>query len=203
MSDILKCDKCDLSKHRSQVIVGEGNKSSKIWIVGINPTAEDDKQGKPFTDSSGKILRKALKDAEIENIYFTHLCRCSSPKNRKPTSKEMIICRNNLSDDIIEHKPHVIVTLGAFVYESLTGNKIKITKEHGCDVLGRMKYDFNEEREPQRQIDYYILPVFNPKYILRKESDEKLINELVLDLKYAKELNDIAVEAFEEYEKKE
>jgi len=195
LKELKNCTKCDLHKSRSQVVIGEGSPESKIWLIGINPGEMEDKQGLPFVGASGNILRKAIRESELQNdVYITNVCRCHSPSNREPTEKEATICMNHLSDQIIEYNPIVIVAVGAYSYRSITGEQIKITKDRGSAIYGRLLHEFDENNEPTQQTIYHVLPILHPSYILRRGSSPELINTLVDDLEFAKELRDEALE---------
>ena len=54
------CQKCQLSKQRTNVVFGEGKFESKIMCIGEGPGRDEDIQGRPFVGRSGQLLDKIL-----------------------------------------------------------------------------------------------------------------------------------------------
>jgi hypothetical protein len=75
-----KCKGCDLYKNATQAVFGEienGSGAAKpkiaIMMIGEQPGDQEDKQGRPFVGPAGKLLDRALEEAEIDRskIYVT------------------------------------------------------------------------------------------------------------------------------------
>jgi DNA polymerase len=99
------CNRCNLSKYRSHVVVGRGDFSSaRVLLIGEAPGLSEDVLGTAFIGEAGKLLDEMLKDAgfDIKDCCFTNtiLCRpCSSRndiKNRPPAKEEVLKCMPNL-----------------------------------------------------------------------------------------------------------
>jgi DNA polymerase len=78
---IQKCKGCDLYRNATQAVFGEidsRNIAAKtkvaIMMIGEQPGDQEDKQGRPFVGTAGKLLDKALEEAEIERseVYVTN-----------------------------------------------------------------------------------------------------------------------------------
>ena len=54
------CDKCDLAKTRTNVVIGVGDRNAKIMFIGEGPGADEDKTGIPFVGKAGKLMDKAF-----------------------------------------------------------------------------------------------------------------------------------------------
>ena len=89
LNSLKNCNLCqDLTKNRTQVVVGDGKLRPQILFIGEAPGAQEDIQGKPFVGRSGNILRNALQELNIKNFYITNLVKCRPPGNRDPLESE-------------------------------------------------------------------------------------------------------------------
>jgi DNA polymerase len=51
------CRGCDLYRHATQAVAGEGPAYSRVVLVGEQPGHEEDRQGRPFIGPAGQLLR--------------------------------------------------------------------------------------------------------------------------------------------------
>jgi DNA polymerase len=65
------CTLCALSKTRTQVVFGSGNKNAQLLVVGEAPGQNEDLQGLPFVGRGGQLLTNMLKSIGLdrEQIY--------------------------------------------------------------------------------------------------------------------------------------
>ena len=95
-----------------------------VLFVGEAPGADEDKQGQPFIGRSGKLLRNAIEDvfkgAQV-NVGISNLIRCRPPRNRNPNRTEIQSCSPELLREIAARKPRLLVVLGNYSMEFLTG----------------------------------------------------------------------------------
>ena len=56
------CQKCDLSKTRTNTVPGQGNPKAEIIFVGEAPGQTEDEKGIPFCGRAGKFLDDMLAD---------------------------------------------------------------------------------------------------------------------------------------------
>src|ERR1700739_2103413 len=68
------CTRCDLYRHASRTVFGEGPAAADLMLVGETPGDAEDKQGKPFVGPAGRLLDRALGDSGIsrERVYLTN-----------------------------------------------------------------------------------------------------------------------------------
>ena len=64
----IKCKSCDLSKTRKNVVVGKGNETAHIVIIGEGPGEQEDNTGLPFVGRAGKMLDTALSSVDIDPL---------------------------------------------------------------------------------------------------------------------------------------
>ena len=165
--NILSCHLCDLSKSRTQSMVGFGNENADIMIIDYTVSKNEDIGNKFYTGKSGEILKKICQNVlkeSIENIYFTHFVKCKPLNSNTPSPSECNSCKPYLLAQIEFIKPKIIITLGKESYKNLTGDATNFE-----DIRGHMS-DFK---------NYKILPIYHPNYLLRNpESKKTTFNDL-------------------------
>ena len=94
-SECVECTSCNLSETRKNVVVGKGNESAQVVIIGEGPGEQEDITGLPFVGRAGKMLDTALSSVDIdplEDCYITNIVKCRPPNNRKPSAGESEAC---------------------------------------------------------------------------------------------------------------
>ena len=134
------CRGCDLYRHATQVVFGEGPQDSNVVMVGEQPGDEEDQKGHPFVGPSGRLLSKAMHEAGLdrEKIYVTnavkHFKFIERGKRRihaKPSGIEISACKPWLEAELTAIEPELVVCLGATAAQSLMGPAFRITRERG------------------------------------------------------------------------
>ncbi len=71
------CRACDLWKHATQTVFGEGSSRAAIMLVGEQPGDQEDRDGRPFVGPAGKLLDEALAEAGIDRsqVYVTNVVK--------------------------------------------------------------------------------------------------------------------------------
>jgi DNA polymerase len=134
------CRGCDLYKHATQTIFGEGNETALILFIGEQPGNEEDHQGRPFVGPAGRLLNRALEEAGIErtSVYITNAVkhfkfeqRGKRRLNKKPGVKEVRACHWWLEAEISVVHAKILVCLGATAAQSVFGPGYRLTEERG------------------------------------------------------------------------
>ena len=128
------CQKCELCKTRTNVVVGVGNPRAEVMFIGEGPGENEDLQGEPFVGRAGKLLDKMLDAVELDrhtNVYIANIVKCRPPQNRDPKPEEQEQCIEWLRAQVRLIRPKVIVCLGRIAAAKIIKPDIKITKEHG------------------------------------------------------------------------
>jgi DNA polymerase len=161
------CQACDLWKHGTQTVFGEGPRRAKILFVGEQPGNEEDLKGKPFVGPAGRLFDGALAEAGIDRtrVYVTNVVkhfkwepRGKRRIHKKPNTQEISACRPWLQAEIALIKPKVIVALGATAAQALLGPKFRVTKERGKFL--------------ESALAPYVMATVHPSSILRAPDDE-------------------------------
>jgi uracil-DNA glycosylase len=138
--DARVCTRCDLYKHATQTVFGEGPLDASILFVGEQPGDQEDLAGRPFVGPAGAIFDAALEKAGIDRstVYVTnavkHFKFIQRGKRRihnKPDAGEILACRWWLEQERELIRPPVTVALGATAARSLIGKVVTISKLRG------------------------------------------------------------------------
>ena len=161
-SEIRNCTRCDLCRSRNHVIFGEGNEKADIMLIGEAPGAEEDRVGRPFIGTSGKLLDKILAACGFtreQHVFISNIVRCRPPDNRVPMDTEVQSCIPYLFRQIDLIDPKIIIPMGATALKRLLNdNAIKISKVRGCWL------HLNER---------LVMPVYHPAALLRNPNLKK------------------------------
>lgn len=68
-----ECRGCDLYRDATQAVFGRGAPHARVLLLGEQPGDSEDRQGEPFVGPAGRLLHKALEEAEIpeQDVYVT------------------------------------------------------------------------------------------------------------------------------------
>jgi DNA polymerase len=177
------CRGCDLYKHATQAVFGEGPRSARLILLGEIPGDEEDKQGHPFVGPAGRLLDHALDDAGLARgeVFVTNAVkhfrwepRGKRRLHKKPSARQIDACKPWLHAEILVVKPEGIVCLGATAAQTMLGRQFRITKQRGKFFQG--------------DDVAWLMATYHPSAILRapeKEDRDHLRSEFVHDLHQA------------------
>jgi uracil-DNA glycosylase family protein len=135
------CQACDLYRHATQTVFGEGPRSASVMLVGEQPGDREDIEGEPFVGPAGRILDQGLEEAGIgrRDAYVTNVVkhfrwtpgRGKRRLHQKPNAEQIAACRPWLEAELEVIKPNVVVCLGATAAKALLGSGFRVTKQRG------------------------------------------------------------------------
>lgn len=134
------CRRCDLCRHATQTVCGEGPQNAPIMFVGEQPGDQEDLGGKPFIGRAGHIFMQALSAAGLKrsSVYITNAVKHFKfqPRGKRriherPNSHEIALCRWWLEHELELVKPGVIVAMGATALQALTGDGDGVSSRRG------------------------------------------------------------------------
>lgn len=157
-STLNRCTLCPLHLTRQHVVFGEGNSDAEVFFIGEAPGKMEDESGLPFQGRSGTVLSDALKklNTRREDVYIANVLKCRPPENRNPKPAEVSHCWSYLAAQIRIINPTVLVGLGTFAAQFLTGQKDNISYLR----KGEHSYFLNRAIK--------VFNTYHPAYILRK-----------------------------------
>jgi uracil-DNA glycosylase family protein len=191
------CRACELWEPATQTVFGEGPESARIVFVGEQPGDQEDRKGEPFVGPAGKLLDRALADAEIDrrDAYVTnavkHFRFTVKGKRRihqTPGPEHLRACRPWLEAEFVVLKPEVVVCLGATAAKALISPSFRITKDRGqllpWTPPGTAAVEPADEDEDAPH-QTWMLATTHPSAILRTPDDARAAayDALVADLK--------------------
>jgi DNA polymerase len=181
------CKGCDLYKHATQTVFGEGARRAALMLVGEVPGDEEDKEGHPFVGPAGRLLDAALDEAGIDrdSVFVTNAvkhfrweARGKHRLHKKPNRGQIEACKPWLHAEILVIQPQVIVCLGATAAQSLLGHQFRITRQRGRFF----------DPSPESNGAAAVMATHHPSSILRapdKVDRHRKREELVNDLRRA------------------
>lgn len=132
-ADLGDCQRCKLSKRRSNLVFGSGNPHAQLVLIGESPGHQEDESGLPFAGPAGQLLDRILFAMGLERaqVYLCSMVKCPSPSNRTPNQDEQSMCAPFLQRQLKSIKPRVIVTLGEYASQSLLQQQAPIDQLRG------------------------------------------------------------------------
>jgi DNA polymerase len=137
------CRRCELWRHATQAVSGEGPSSARIMLVGEQPGDEEDLRGKPFVGPAGRVLDLALDAVGLirGKLYITNAVkhfkwepRGKRRLHKRPDAREISACNVWLQREIDSVRPRVIVALGASAMRALTGATASVESSRGAAI---------------------------------------------------------------------
>jgi uracil-DNA glycosylase len=131
------CERCRLSRTRTQVVFGAGNADAQLMFVGEAPGANEDRMGLPFVGQAGKLLDKLLDEIGLArgDVFIANVLKCRPPNNRDPQPDEIESCQDYLRRQVELIEPVMICTLGNFATKLLRGDTTGISRLHGREEV--------------------------------------------------------------------
>lgn len=136
------CTACDLYRHATQTVFGEGPVDASIVLIGEQPGNDEDVQGHPFVGPAGRLLDEALAAAGIDRsaVYVTNAVKHFKWKPKpgtkrrihdKPNSDEMAACRPWFQQELDLIGPRVVVCLGVTAAVQMLRRRVTIAGVRG------------------------------------------------------------------------
>jgi len=181
-----RCTRCSLYQFATQVVPGEGAAGARLMLNGEQLGDSEDLSGRPFVGPAGRILDRALGDAQIarSEIYvtnavkhFKHEMRGKRRLHKRPNTEEVKQCRWRLHHELQLVKVRAVIALGATAAHGLLGKAVKISSARA--------------RTHQLADGKIALVTIHPAYLLRLRDDAEKAREyraFVNDLRRAKKL---------------
>jgi DNA polymerase len=144
LKDARDCTRCDLYRHATQTVFGEGPLDASIMFVGEQPGDQEDLAGRPFVGPAGALFDAALEKAGIDRstVYVTNavkhfkfVARGKRRIHNKPDAGEIEACRWWIDHERELIQPPVTVALGATAARSLTGKTVTISRARDAPMM--------------------------------------------------------------------
>jgi DNA polymerase len=148
------CTLCRLSEGRTRVVFGRGAAETELVVVGEAPGAEEDRTGLPFVGPAGRLLDLLLLAVgfDRERVYICNVLKCRPPNNRNPLPDEVETCAPYLHGQLDAIGPKVLLAVGKFAAQTLTGSE---------ESIGRLRGRVHTYR------GIPVVTTYHPAYLLR------------------------------------
>ena len=160
-------DGCPLKRTAKNFVFSDGNPHSKVMLLGEAPGEEEDRVGKPFVGTAGKLLDKMLLaiDQDRNNTYLSNIVFWRPPGNRNPTQEEIDSCLPFVMKHIEIIRPRILILAGAIPAKSILNNS-----DLGITRLRGNWYDLKFGSE---NFIVKTMPIFHPAFLLRQPARKK------------------------------
>ena len=167
--DASGCQKCRLSRSRTNVVFGAGSAQAQVMFIGEAPGADEDLQGKPFVGKAGQLLTSIIEALGLtrDDVYIANVLKCRPPMNRDPSSDEARACSPYLQRQIDLIAPDVIVALGRVSAQLLLDTE---------RPLGQLR----NERHEFLDTGIEVVVTYHPAYLLRRLTEKAKVWEDLL-----------------------
>jgi uracil-DNA glycosylase family protein len=134
------CTACPLYKNATQTVFGEGKPQARLVFIGEQPGDQEDLAGHPFVGPAGKLLDRAMQEAEIDRkeAYVTNAVKHFKWEpagkrrlHKKPSAREIAACRPWLQAELKAIAPKVVVCLGSTAAQSVLGPQVRVLRDRG------------------------------------------------------------------------
>lgn len=131
------CTRCDLYRHATQTVFGEGPLDAKLMFVAEQPGDAEDLAGRPFVGPAGKLFDSLLERAGVDRSqtyvtnavkHFKFVLKGKRRIHNKPDAGEISACHWWIEHERELIRPPVTVALGATAARSLVGKVVTISK---------------------------------------------------------------------------
>ena len=139
-SEAARCQRCQLHRHATQVVFGEGTTDAAIMLVGEQPGDQEDRTGRPFVGPAGRLLDQALEQIGLDRtlVYVTNAVkhfkfepRGKRRLHKRPNANEVRECRWWLQQELDLVGPRLIVALGFTAAHNLLRRAVVLADERG------------------------------------------------------------------------
>jgi DNA polymerase len=134
------CRACELWRHATQAVFGEGPGRADLMLIGEQPGDREDVEGRPFAGPAGAVLDRALQEASIDRTaafltnavkHFRWTARGKRRIHERPDATHVAACRPWLTAEVEVVRPRLLVCMGATAAQSVLGPGVSVLRERG------------------------------------------------------------------------
>lgn len=116
---------CNLKNGARSTVFATGSPTSGVMVLGPMPTADDDRDGLPFSGRQGQLLDRMLAAIGLsrETVLLSTVVPWRPPGNRAPSPAETDICRPFIERQIELAAPRHLLLLGNFTARFFLGEE--------------------------------------------------------------------------------
>ena len=188
------CRGCELHENATHGVAGAGPSDAALMLVGEQPGDQEDKAGRPFVGPAGKLLDRALDEADIDpdSVFRTNVVkhfRWEQGRNGKrlhkgPTRTHVAACGPWLVAELDMVRPRGVVLLGATAGKAIYGPGFRVSEARGR----RLEWPERIGGTPVNHAPAWAVATMHPSGVLRSRRRDEDFADLVSDLARAVEL---------------
>jgi uracil-DNA glycosylase family 4 len=181
---------CALRATAMNLVFADGDPASPAMFIGEAPGEDEDRQGKPFVGTSGRLFNQMIAAAGLrrEDVYISNILFWRPPGNRTPTDAEIASCIPFVERHIALAKPKILVLMGGVAAKTLLRTKEGITRMRGRWATYTPGHGVEQADTDENAIP--CLPIYHPAYLLRQPGAKRQAwNDILLLIKRMEELN--------------
>jgi DNA polymerase len=187
------CRGCELYRDATQAVMGEGRTDAPLMAIGEQPGDREDQEGRPFVGPAGRLLAKALTDAEIEPdlVYRTNAVkhfRFSGTRGKQrihksPSRWHITACGPWLVAELAVVRPTGVLLLGGSAGNAVFGSSFRVGEARGR----LMPWPDTAPTPDAEHLPDWVLATTHPSAVLRSRQRDEDYAHLVEDLRVARE----------------
>ena len=191
---VQECRGCELYADAIQGVMGRGPVDARLMVIGEQPGDQEDRRGLPFVGPAGKLLDRALAEADIdpEHVYVTNVVkhfRFSGTRGKQrihksPSRLHVAACGPWLVAELELVQPTGVLLLGGTAGKALYGASFRVGDARGRrrgwpdDIGGAAR----SEHVPR-----WVVTTTHPSAVLRSRERDTDFELLVRDLHVVRE----------------
>lgn len=127
---------CEVCEGATNMVPGDGPATAAVVFVGEAPGAAEDREGRAFVGSAGKLLGRLLEQAGLrrEDVYVTNVVKARPPGNRDPRKPEVAHHLPWLLEELELLRPRAVVPLGRHALAHFASD-VRISEVHGRPLV--------------------------------------------------------------------
>jgi DNA polymerase len=183
------CRGCELYRDATQGVPGQGRRDASVMVVGEQPGDQEDRQGKPFVGPAGRLLDRALEDADLDPrlVFRTNAVkhfrwdpgRAGKRIHKGPSRVHVAACTPWLLAELDLVHPEGVLLLGATAGATVFGPSFRVGATRGRPL------DWPANGIGSRWAPSWALTTAHPSAVLRSRQREEDYAALVADLQVA------------------
>jgi uracil-DNA glycosylase len=186
---VQECRGCELYADATQGVMGRGPVDAPLMVIGEQPGDQEDRRGEPFVGPAGRLLDRALADADIdpENVYVTNVVkhfRFSGTRGKQrihksPSRAHVAACGPWLVAELELVQPTGVLLLGGTAGKALYGSSFRVGDARGQrqawpeDIGGAAR---------SAHVPEWVVTTTHPSAVLRSRQRDADYELLVRDL---------------------
>ena len=183
------CRGCELYADATQGVMGRGPVDAPLMVIGEQPGDQEDRRGEPFVGPAGKLLDRALAEADLdpEHVYVTNVVkhfRFSGTRGKQrihksPSRVHVAACGPWLVAELELVQPRGVLLLGGTAGKALYGSSFRVGDARGKrqpwpdDIGGAAR---------SGHVTEWVVTTTHPSSVLRSRERDADYDLLVRDL---------------------